>query len=75
MKESLSGAGIASVIMPKPPSSWTLHRTRSGHGRLGRVETGPPARALPIGTQEHADTHMWEACAPLQKSKSSVLLV
>jgi hypothetical protein len=44
-----------------------LASQKKGHGRPGRMETGPPARTLPIGTQEHADTHRRSACAQLQK--------
>jgi hypothetical protein len=34
------------------------------HSRLGRVETGPPARVLPIGTQKNTDTHRRAALRP-----------
>lgn len=44
-----------------------LASQKKGHGRPGRMETGPPARTLRIGTKEHADTHRRSACAHLQK--------
>jgi hypothetical protein len=46
-----------------------------GNGRLGRVDTGLLARALPIGTKEHANARRRNAYAPFQKSKSKRLLV
>ncbi len=40
---------------------------KGGHGRLGRVETGPLARTLPIGTKEHNNAHRRDALCPSTK--------
>jgi hypothetical protein len=55
--------------------SGTLPRKRREHGRLGRVETDPLARAMPMRTTERTDLHRPPACAPLQKSKNKLNLV
>jgi hypothetical protein len=66
--------------------SGTLPRKREEHGRLGRVETDPLARAMPMRTTERSDSHRRclqlvdptdrrDACAPLQKSKNKLNLV
>ncbi len=52
-----------------------LERGKGGHGRLGRVETGPLARTIPIRTVVSTALHRRDAHAPLQKSKRYRLLV